>query len=99
MPRLSLAKLVAQYEAEPLFSSDGNSKFHYVIEIYQRGNVFYPKVRRNDHFTIKPDAIDEACSEELLVVDIGESWEEMTSDSAEGALEKVVKKIENLFKI
>ena len=94
MTKYKVSKFVSRYELDPVYFADGETKLHYVIDIYQREDSFFPKVLRRDYFRIYPVGIDELCEEELLVFDVFEEWEELKGNSEEDVVKKVLLKIE-----
>ncbi|MDP3561339.1 MAG: hypothetical protein Q8R83_04080 [Legionellaceae bacterium] len=98
MITFKISKFVARYDLEPIYSVDGSEKLHYVVDIYQRENHFFPIVRRRDYFCIYPTKLSELCEEELLIYDTTEEWEMLRSETEEDVLQKVISKIQLLFK-
>lgn len=95
MTTFKISKFVARYDLEPIYSVDGSEKLHYVIDIYQHENCFFPIIRRRDYFYIYPTKINELCEEELLIYDITEEWETIKGVTEEEVLQKVMLKLEN----
>jgi hypothetical protein len=55
MTTFKISKFVARYDLEPIYSVDSSEKLHYVIDIYQRENCFFPITRRGSVAKITQD--------------------------------------------
>lgn len=91
-----VSKFVARFDVE--INSDDCSPWHYVIDIYQIDQYFYPKVARWESFCITPAATDlTVCQETMLVKDEFTDWESMVYSSETEVKQQVIELLKQRF--
>lgn len=108
MKPLTLSEVVKIFEVAPLHTrEDLTESYKFRIEIltlYQGDGRYYPRVYRRETYRLQPTfplvqgASDNECwDHEMLVLDEAVDWENCTGQSVEEVLDKVTRKIHEIF--
>ncbi len=100
-------KLMGRYELDPIIPPEetGTDAFFFVIDILKNTEAvqeYFPKVYRRESFSISPSSYTkgkrlEAFDEMLIVEDFYFDSENLTGESPDDVLQKVLKAIEDKF--
>jgi len=79
-------------------NSDDCTPWHYVIDIFQTEQCFYPKVTRWESFLVTPVATDlTVCEEKMLVKDEFTDWDNMVHNSEAAVKQHVTELLKQRF--
>ncbi len=91
-----VSNFVARFDIE--INGDDCAPWHYVIDIYETDQYFYPKVSRWEFFLITPAATDlTVCEEKMLVKDDFTDWDCMVQNSAAAVKHQVIELLKQRF--